>query len=669
MNAWLHTPVRTRREPAADARSGERSRSARPVAILAAAATVVVTGCLAAAPYLALYAEHPSASPVGSDTPTYIWRTRLVASSGVDSLATASPFPFHANTGNADRPGSPTLGSLLSVAGVSPWRFAYLEPALAAAVLALAAGAFGVAALREPMWSFPVFGLAAAWSPQLAVTANGYLDNALVDGVLVAAAAAALAAAAGRRWIAAAIALLVGAWWIHWIFAAFVLTVVAALAVVELPRAIASRRRTPIRRSPAARLAAILGGSLLGSGIATVLAPAVPMMFAEKTRAGYTENLSRQAPYFRIPIFGAAALAGSAALLAEPRDRPPRRRALVFLAIWLLPSIAGWVLYQAGSAIPIQRLLGFALPLPLVGAEALVALLRLGARFARTVGALVGAAVVAAALLWSGTVAWAALERTAPVVEADVLARTQVAMRYLARVAGDRPIVFVADGKKPESDFGGIPAFRRIRMSAPAALVPRIAVYVGTPDELVRDRPSTRPGDPRFDAVSALYWRHLRGVIAHDPIVVAMAPYYSKTAGLVHRGAGTELVEGLAVVRGPAPPASYRTGSPSIVTASTLIGAAARSLLLLLVVGAGWAVATAAGSVIERAGVAPALGVVALVASGIAWSRVGGSLVGGQGVAAVAVATAAGWLAAAVVLGIRRARSRRARTEPVPAER
>jgi hypothetical protein len=639
--------VRATRERPSDAASRDGSRLVGPGRIVGAIAAVVVTAALGAAPYVGLYVVRPSVSPVGSDSPTYVWRTRLVAASGVSSLADASPFDFHANTSNADRPGSPTLGSLLSIVGVTPWRFVFLEPALAAALLALAAGAFGVLALREPMWAFPIFGLAAAWSPQLAVVANGYLDNALVDGVLVAAAAAALAAAAGRRTLAAAVALVVGAWWVHWIFAAFLVAVVAAAAVLELPRAIARRRDAPLRASSAARLGAIAGASLIGAGVASWLAPALPQMFAGKSHAGYEENLSRQTPFFRIPVFGAVAAGGAAALGLRRGDRGPRVRALVFLVVWLLPALAGWIAFEAGATIPFQRLLGFALPLPLLGAEALVALIRLAARSMRAVGAVAACVVAAAALAGTGALAWQALDRTTPIIDGDVLARTELVMRYLSSVAGDRPVVFVADGRHPDADYGGIPAFRRIRASAPADLVERIAVYVGEPGNLLRGRATRRANDPAFGDTSALYLRSLRPILARDPIVIALAPYYERTARLARDGSGSEIGDGIVVIRGPRPTAAL--GPPrnvSAVPASALIVGAALAVAVLLVAGSGWSVAAVDAGALERAALAPTLGVVALIATGILWSRAGGALTGSGGALAVLVTAAAGWVLA-----------------------
>src|SRR5215216_6358019 len=55
-----------------------RVRSGPPRRMLVVAALVAATALLAPAPYVASYASRDAVSPVGWDTPTFVWRTRVV---------------------------------------------------------------------------------------------------------------------------------------------------------------------------------------------------------------------------------------------------------------------------------------------------------------------------------------------------------------------------------------------------------------------------------------------------------------------------------------------------------------------------------------------------------------------------------------------------------------
>lgn len=638
MHAML---ARTQRTTAGMSPGSARVRRRRALLV---GSTLVVTSVLAAAPYLALYTARASVSPVGSDTPTYIWRTRLVSAFGVDALSDASPFPFHGNTSNVDRPGFPVLGSLLRLGGVSPWHFAFIVPALAAVAAALAAGAFAILALGEPDWAFPLYALALAWSPQIAVTANGYLDNILVDGIVVAAVAMALAAARGEPGVVAAILLIVAAVSIHWVFAAFVLVVLAAATVVALPGSIRASKGTPIGRTPSGRLAAVVAGSAFG-GVATVfLAPGLPAAFAPKTYAGYLSNLTRQVRYYQLGATLPLATVGGASLaLGRGAEVGARRRALMVSLLWLLPVGAGWVAFEAGYSIPFQRLLGFSLPVPLLAAAAFVWLVGFASRRWGRIGAGVAATIAVVALVATGANTWRALDRTQPILDAHTLGRTQAVMRYLEGVSADRPVVFVVDGASATNDFTAIPAFRRIRASAPAALIARISVYVGDPRMLLQGRATTRPNAPAFDRVSALYWSHLEGIAARDPVVVAMAPYYPKVAALMREGAVTPLAPGAVVLRGPAPAAPVSVTAPDRVPAGIVVRDATVALVALLLVGLGWSTSLVRPGALARVALAPAFGVAVLVTAGLAWSRAGLSLGGASGMAVAAGAALLGW--------------------------
>ena len=45
--------------------------------------------------------------PIGVDTPSHLWRTKIVTILGMHGLFGSSPFEYHANTSNPDRIGLP----------------------------------------------------------------------------------------------------------------------------------------------------------------------------------------------------------------------------------------------------------------------------------------------------------------------------------------------------------------------------------------------------------------------------------------------------------------------------------------------------------------------------------------------------------------------------------
>jgi hypothetical protein len=90
-------------------------------------------------------------------------------------------------------------------------------------------------------------------------------------------------------------------------------------------------------------------------------------------------------------------------------------------------------------------------------------------------------------------------------------------------------------------------------------------------------------------------------------------------------------------------------------------------VLLLFLVGFGWAVALVPAGWLEKAGTAPAFGIAALAVSGLIADRLGFRLVGGSGVAIVIIAALLGWGTYALQLIPRdRLPWRRRRAAPAP---
>jgi len=655
-----------------------RVRSGPPRRMLVVAALVAATALLAPAPYVASYASRDAVSPVGWDTPTYVWRTRVVAVYGADVLRFASPYAFHSNGANPDRPGLPVLGSLVSSFGVTPWHLMFVVPAVAAMASGLAGGVFALRVLREPTWAFPLYGLAVAWSPQLGVTANGYLDNLLVTGVLLAWVTVALAAARsgvgqraagqgadGRRPAidadarhaeldpeaghaavdaAAAALLFAGALWIHWLFAVYVL-VVLAVAVVAM--ALLERVQPRLRALRASSLWGIAGAAAASATVGAValfLAPALPDWFSTKTRGEYLANLSKQVPYYDLAVTIPLAIAGAVALWFVGRRRPDarsRRRGLVLLAVWLVPLGVGGFVSNAGGSLPLQRLLAFSLPIAMLCAAAVTAGIRaLLDRLPRPFGLAAGV-VVACLGVWAAAASIGpTLARARPGPGAESLSRTRAVMRYVGETAPDRPFVVVVDGTRAGNDYRAIPALHLLRATAPAPLSLGVRIYVGDPRALLDGRPTTGRG-AAFESTAALYWTRLTASDRANALALAMEPYYPHLHRVDRHGIGVSLADGVRVLRGP-PPASTSTWRPSIVGGGTVALGVAVVALLLLVVGAGYGL-TFTRSAGFALGLAPAFGIAALIGTGLLWSRLGLRLDGAPGIVAVLLAAAIGW--------------------------
>ncbi len=115
--------------------------------------------------YLATYARHRFAVPLGWDTPGYAWRSNLARAAGVGRLPSTVPYPGPVNPG---RPGFVSLGSIVSsLSGQSPLRVAAALPPVMAASAGLAWGALARTALG---WRAPpatVLGVAVGISPSM----------------------------------------------------------------------------------------------------------------------------------------------------------------------------------------------------------------------------------------------------------------------------------------------------------------------------------------------------------------------------------------------------------------------------------------------------------------------------------------------------------------------
>ena len=173
--------------------------------------------------------------PIGADTPSHLWRTRIVHALGLRGLFGSSPFEYHANSANPDRIGLPALGSLF---GATVQRGAvatdvrrFGRRCRRARVLRVGARprggrtAVGGADLRGGR----------GWSIPFAITARSHLDNALVDALIVALAAVVIRLSRGEAGVSAGVALAVGAVLMHWPVGLLFVGILGLFAVLLLP--------------------------------------------------------------------------------------------------------------------------------------------------------------------------------------------------------------------------------------------------------------------------------------------------------------------------------------------------------------------------------------------------------------------------------------------------
>ena len=652
---------------AASGRSaGRHARTSRAASVLSGIAQVFLLAASASVGawlYLHTYVVQQSTVPLGADTSTYIWRARVVGSMGLAALTGSSPFPFQANGANPDRVGLIVLSSIFrSTVGVGAWRLMWVLPALAAVVVAAAAWAFA-RAQREPWWGAPVYAVLAATSAMFAVTARGYFDNLLAAPMLIAVAAAALLVADRRPGIWAGVLLLSGAFITHWVFGFYFTAVLLGFAVTLLPESIALHRRgdTGWLASPSGRVGVMaLGSAAIGGGM--LIAIPGSQHIGRGKHAGFAVKLSRQIPFYRLPFLLPAAGVG-AVLLPLGSDRMPRVRGLLIQLVWLAPLGASAILFARGGNIPIQRLLGFAFPLALLAAAGFVAVGRFAIRLPRPwafVAFPVAVALAVGGMTLSVRTAADGLTEAQPVMQPATHAVLRTAANYLIEVRADAPVIVVVDGERSLPSLGMLQAFRRMRAVFPGPLVSRTVVYLGDPDELLAGRRTTRPEQPKFDAVAQTYWARIGPYRGPNSIVLVLAPFHRSYGQVLQRHPEWEIGPGVLLAQGPIPTTAVAVGAqPTRLPTSELVTTTIVLVVLLLACGFGWSTSLLRVGWVERIAFAPAFGAASLIVAGLVIARAGFAMRGAPMVTAAILAAGGGWgvRAASIVLARRRARS------------
>lgn len=626
------------------ARSAGDGGLARDLALgVVLALTVVLTA--------ALFLRSPIARelvvPPGADTSAHLWRAKVAAASDLRLLFDAAPLDAQVNP---DRVGLPVLASVLSAVGVSPWRLMFVTSALAGCLLAGAAWAFARAS-GEPRWASPIYAAVVAASVPFVLTARSRLDNALADGMVVAAAAALVLIADGRRAGRVAALLVAGGLLMHWAAGGMFVAVGIAFALFLLPASLDLRRAHGSWRStPAVRISGALGAGVL-AGAALLLATPGANFPHRGTGRHFTSNVTRHLPYYRLP--GAAAVAGlAAAVVRAVRERGPFRHATVLLVAWLLPSAAALILYVAGVQLPLMRFLGATIAIPILAAVLLSSLVSWASRARGTLRmvAVAGAgAVVVGAIAASALGAGVLLDGSASSITSEELPVIRAAVTY-ARQVDAKEVVIVT------SHHAGR-AFRRMRMLAPPWMIPRIGAFQGTPSDLF-ERAEAPPQPPpagltgvelKAAEISADGVARMR---VDGAIALSLDPFEIRFRRLAADPGNRLIADGVLVLGDPAAAPSSEGARVGPIRplappqAGRLALDTALALVLLVAAGVGWSIALVPAAWDVRLTLAPCLGLAGVVVVGTVAGLIGLPLGGGLGVAVAILVAASGGVAA-----------------------
>ena len=604
-----------------DGRHRQHRRWSGPLVIaLSVSVPVVAVLTLLLWPYL----NGDLTTPIGGDTPWYVARQQAVEEEGLDVIAGRRTSGPRGPKALGDRPGYPVVASLTSATtAVDAFDLAYVMPAVSAVALALAAGAFGVVAMKDPPWSFAVYAVALGASTLVARTAVQSHDNLLADVLMVAAAALALRAADGAATRIAAVVLLAAASITHWRFVVpfgLLLIAVGLLMLPDLVRRI--RAGEGLRDAPATRYWSVLGGSALASAGALAIAPTFSLDLPKVRPERVIDKTAEWVPPMRLPILGTAAAVG-AVVSWWPKDRA-RRWALAMIAMWALSvplSIA--IAETIARNVPTYRVAAFALGIPMLAGAALVGLARLSLRIGPA-GAIVAAVLVLAGLAGGWRLAADLWWEEEAIMAPDEVAQFTAAATYMREHTGGRPVVFVVETGK------GTGPGRAMRAVLPAEFVQRAYLYLGPTQNLLDGIPTLREGDDRFNRDAGKWWRSVERILDEDPVYLRPAAYAFVGTGDL----GEEISPGLTLVHGPTP-VSFEPEVFEPPSATTLVAGSLAILGVWFVVGFGWAIALAPVGWLGRLGLAPALGIATLALVGLVSGRVGLALTGPSGIGIV----------------------------------
>jgi hypothetical protein len=513
------------------------------------------------------------------------------------------------------------MASLLlsAVLHVSRYSLAAGLPPVFASVIALTGAALVGWSLRLDGMRFAAVAVIAGVSPMVVAMANpeGYADTMLALAIGVAGlVAAAVVAEHGRGYVVAAL-LLAMATVVHSATGAVLGAMLIAVVVVYAVQALVTRDRAgSYAGSVAARLAFVLGGAVVvWAAILAVAVRVLPDTYRAPV-ARLEEKLRSHWPRLGFPVAVPAGAAG-AILLAQAHVAPGAERRRRFLLTLLLAwlgviglALAAWF---AGWKLPVHRFLLLTLPLPLLGA---IALLWVSDRVDvhRHVLRAVVLAAGCLAVAVPGYILWA--RNAAPTLRSARLDEARAAIEYVKALPRAGTVAVVTDP----------------RVANPDVLAQTVRVV--TPVELLS---------------SLRFPQRIPASTPPDRVVLLMKEFSAEFEGIDGSMPGREVTPGVLVLVGPLPPRPLPTfpgprlgtGFPGLLGIGTLV------MLLLGAVGSGWSARAFADlRPLERLAVAPAVGLAVVVADGLLLDVVGARIGGVPGVAVVVVSAGLGLLLA-----------------------
>jgi hypothetical protein len=375
-------------------------------------------------------------------------------------------------------------------------------------------------------------------------------------------------------------------------------------------------------------------------------------------RASYLRKLHHDFTWWRsLTVVGLAlsSLALRQRRPALPPEPAGRDRARLFggaMAAWLLVTAGAVLALLVGWSAPGQRLADFCLPLPILAG--------LGLAAARPRSARAGTALVAGSTVLFLAVAWAGWGASKPLATPAQLAQLRIVGSALGGLAPGTPVVLVMD------DHGDKPALRvtrfanYLRDAVPAARVPDVEQFVGSPADLMAGHP-TLTGQTEHDALATTTWRALRATLRRPTLAVvvhAIDPTgFSRAAvlpGARLLGPGVLALPGFDPKPGVGSADPARLTEPGAGPMSPWTPVWLAPMLFLLVAVTGWPWARlglpAPTPAAVRTALAPAFGVAALSLAAVATDAVGLRLTGPGGWLSLIVALSGWW-----ILGARRA--------------
>jgi hypothetical protein len=537
-----------------------------------------------------------AAFPVGPDAPVYLWWSRLAGAEGLSAIAY--------------RPGAPGLSLVLEgTLGLSVVQAtAALEVALGVAV-GLAAAALVRGRASAGGWALAGL-LAGTFAVHLAA---GYVANLITAAAFLA--AGALLDDPRRRSAVLAALVLAGGGLAHPQF----LLVCLAILLVAAALAWRSDRREAFRLAAAA----LGGGAVLGIGLLAVRPGSPPLEVdtskdAFLRRAGLTSELrsayldrfvqrwTRYVPWVSVPL---AALG-----FTSPSGNAGR-----ILRSWFVLTFVGVAFALVTGWLPADRFVTFGFAIPILAALGLVRVWhRLERR--RTLAVVVTAALTLAMLAGSA-IAW---NRQEPFLSEDEVRALAVANGAVSRLDPGTPVAFLINEPDDTVSFLATRAGNVIRAGVPPDRIRDVVVVVPPLD-------GETTGDER-GALERLTARDLND--AEDRAGRSAETIVLTPLDEVDRPEDALVIDPSVPVIGVLP---IDPLDPS--TAAGIAWASIAGLLLLTVVGYGWA-RIGLGDAITAVAAAPAIGAALLILAATALDAVG-----------VPLGTTAGALAASALAG------------------